>query len=276
MFSHYIMRCGYGSVLLAFLFALQPTIASADHSWGNYHWARSSNPISLTLGDNVSGTWDSALVVATSDWNVSAVLQISIVAGGTTPRRCSATAGTRRIEVCNSTYGQTGWLGVASISVSGSHITSGTVRLNDTYFNTSQYNTPAWRALVTCQEVGHTFGLDHQDEVFNNPNLGTCMDYTNQPASNQHPNAHDYEELSDIYAHLDSSAPPGLASSAPVPASVPAAMNSLLLEGPGQWGRVTSHYSNGNPRTYELDFGRGNKIITHVFWVPGAAAEEHD
>ncbi len=32
-----------------------------------------------------------------------------------------------------------------------------------------------------CQEIGHDFGLDHQDENFNNPNLGTCMDYTNDP-----------------------------------------------------------------------------------------------
>jgi hypothetical protein len=39
-----------------------------------------------------------------------------------------------------------------------------------------------------CQEVGHTFGLDHQDENFNNTNLGTCMDYTNDPSTNQHPN----------------------------------------------------------------------------------------
>lgn len=28
-----------------------------------------------------------------------------------------------------------GWLGIASISVNGSHITQGTVKLNDTYFN---------------------------------------------------------------------------------------------------------------------------------------------
>ena len=29
------------------------------------------------------------------------------------------------------------------------------------------------------------------------------MDYTNNPITNQHPNAHDYEELDLIYAHLD-------------------------------------------------------------------------
>jgi predicted Zn-dependent protease len=60
--------------------------------------------------------------------------------------------------------------------VSGSHIVQGTTKVNDTYFNTATYNTRAWRQLVMCQEVGHTFGLDHQDETFNNPNLGSCMD----------------------------------------------------------------------------------------------------
>ena len=61
-----------------------------------------------------------------------------------------------------------------------------------------------------CQEVGHTFGLDHQDEDFFNPNIGTCMDYTTDPdgtilgqLSNEHPNQHDYDMLKSIYAHLN-------------------------------------------------------------------------
>lgn len=54
-----------------------------------------------------------------------------------------------------------------------------------------------------CQEVGHTFGLNHQDETFSNPNLGSCMDYTNDPSTNQHPNQHDYNQLVTIYGHTD-------------------------------------------------------------------------
>jgi hypothetical protein len=167
--------------------------------------------------------------------------------------------------MCNAAYGNNGWLGIASISVSGSHIRSGTVRVNDTYFNTATYNTVAWRNLVMCQEVGHIFGLDHQDENFDNPNLGTCMDYTNLPSSNQHPNAHDYEELDIIYAHADATS----AATAAARDEAPPAMDQLYLAGPAQWGRVTSRYGDGRPRVYELDFGRGYKIITHVFWVPG-------
>jgi hypothetical protein len=30
-------------------------------------------------------------------------------------------------------------------------------------------------------------------ETFDNPILGTCMDYTSDPTTNQHPNRHDYD-----------------------------------------------------------------------------------
>ena len=48
-----------------------------------------------------------------------------------------------RMEVCNGSYGSTGWLGIAQIWLtSGSHITQATTKLNDTYFDTPAYNTP--------------------------------------------------------------------------------------------------------------------------------------
>ena len=72
--------------------------------------------------------------------------------------------------------------------------------------------------MVMRQEVGHVFGLAHQDEDFNNPNLGTCMDYTGDPESNQHPNQHDRDQLDTIY-HND---PGSFNSWAPAPV-VPAA-----------------------------------------------------
>jgi len=34
-----------------------------------------------------------------------------------------------------------------------------------------------------CQELGHDFWLDRQDETFDTPNLGTCMDYTSDPGA---------------------------------------------------------------------------------------------
>src|SRR5262245_46251691 len=190
------------ALLLLLALAVFPAVTSANHANG-YHWARQANPFTLKLGDNVNNTWQPSLDGAASDWSVSTVLDTVVVAGGTSPRNCRPTDG--RDEICNATYGNTGWLGVAQIWITGgTHITQGTVKLNDTYHNNPPYNTSAWRNLVMCQEIGHTLGLDHQDTDFNNPNLGSCMDYTNDPSTNQHPNAHDYEELELIYAHLDS------------------------------------------------------------------------
>jgi hypothetical protein len=162
--------------------------------------------------------------------------------------------------VCNSNYGNNGWLGIAQIWATGGHITQGVVKLNDTYYKTARYNTPAWRELVTCQEVGHTLGLDHQDENFSNANLNTCMDYTNNPESNRHPNSHDYDQLEAIYAHLDSTTTVGAAA---------VTSRSDVGDGPGAWGRLVSSSKNGRSETYELDLGNGNKVITHVTWVEG-------
>jgi hypothetical protein len=140
--------------------------------------------------------------------------------------------------------------------------------LNDYYFDQPTYNTTAWRNLVSCQEVGHTIGLDHQDENFDNPNLGTCMDYTNNPSTNQHPNSHDYQELVDIYSHLDSSTTVGLsADHEATNGEPPPAMNDIELKGPGQWGKQLKASPDGRHMLFELDFGNGHKVFTFVTWA---------
>ncbi len=231
-----------------------PGAANASHSWNGYHWARTANPFTLKLGDNVTTTWDSYLGTTSTDWTKSSVLDTTIVAGLANPKNCRATSG--RVEVCNSTYGSTGWLGIASVWASGSHITQGTVKLNDTYFNTAKYNTPAWRNMVSCQEVGHTLGLDHQDENFDNPNLNTCMDYTNLPESNQHPNQHDYDQLVSIYSHTDSTTTVG------GPTAAPAVGNDR-----SSWGREIRRSASGRTSLFERSLGANQKVFTFVTWA---------
>jgi hypothetical protein len=229
------------------------TTSQESHSWGGYHWARTANPFTLSVGDNVSSEWDGVLNTSLSDWTKSTVLNLSKTGGGATNKRCKGPSG--RVEVCNAKYGNNGWLGVASISVQGGHITAGNVKLNDTYFSTPTYNTTAWRNLVSCQEIGHTLGLDHQDEDFNNPPLGTCMDYTSDPSPNQHPNAHDYDELEEIYAHLDSNTTVGSAAPA------------LAGESADDWGELVSSSRGGMQETYRRDLGNGRSVVTHVIWA---------
>ena len=237
------------------------TVTFADHSWEGYHWARTSNPFTLKVGDNVSSAWDLYLNEAISDWNASTVLQLTKVDGTGRPRQCRPTAG--RIEACSERYGNTGWLGIAQIWVNGLHITQATTKLNDTYFNTATYNKPEWRRLVTCQEIAHDFGLDHQDENFDNPNLGSCMDYTSNPIGNEHPNEHDLDELEDIYSHLDSTTTVG----ASLPNAMPPAMGQIDFDTPAQWGKLVRSGGGGRVQMFEQDFGRGHRVITHVFWA---------
>src|SRR5919197_128828 len=65
--------------------------AAASHSWGGYHWARTSSTFTLKLGDNVSGAWDTMLRTASSDWSQSTVLDTRVLAGGTRPKSCRPT-----------------------------------------------------------------------------------------------------------------------------------------------------------------------------------------
>jgi len=239
-----------------------PSIAAATHSWGGYHWARQSNPFTLKLGDNVSGSWDGMLVTASSDWSVSTVLDTNIVAGGTKPKACRPTSG--RVEVCSANYGNSGWLGLAQIWISGGkHITQGVVKNNDYYFGSSgyQYNNEAEKQHVICQEIGHTLGLDHQSEDGSSQN--TCMDYYHNISSTDiqstHPNSHDYDELAIIYAHTD--------STTTVDAKKAAGAAAPGGDTPNEWGKLVSMSRDGSTAIYELDAGGGNKVITFVIWA---------
>ncbi|MDO8697625.1 MAG: hypothetical protein Q7J74_11000 [Pseudomonas sp.] len=258
------------AVVLSAVLCLLPLGTQADHSWGNYHWARSQNPFTLKLGDNLSSAWDPYLLTTAKDWSTplvtepatSDVLNTLIVAGSTRPKLCRASSG--KVEVCNANYGFNGWLGIAQIWASGSHISQGVVKMNDSYFNTASYNKPAWRNLVLCQEVGHTLGLDHQDEDFNNTPLGTCMDYSNDPVPNQHPNQHDYEQLALIYSHLDT-----FTSLAASSASTPAApaLLGVDLNSQREWGQLLRSRNGGRTEVYARDLGRGHKLFTFVIWA---------
>lgn len=228
------------SAALTLIAIAQP--ASANHSWNGYHWGRTTSSFTLKLADNLTSNWDSYLVTTKNDWSQSPYIDLTIVAGSANPRKCPAAAG--RVNVCNARYGFNGWLGIAGIQVSGGHITASYVKVNDSYFDTATYNTPAWRNLVMCQEVAHAFGLGHQDENFDNPNLGTCMDYTNDPSTNQHPNQHDFDQIATIYNHTDS-------------------VNTYNLTGNVGVDVPASDYIDVDIDAF------GNGWITHIFPVPG-------
>jgi hypothetical protein len=267
-----LMNRLYGAALGCLLLA---SATQADHSWGNYHWARTSNPFTLEIINSTTGDWDNYVNVAVSDWNNSAVINFNQTEGSTSSkdrRQCRGGAGT--VRICNLAYGNNGWLGIAGISLdSQGHITTGYTKLNDTYFSPgSYYDTAAWRQSVTCQEIGHDLGLDHQDEDFNNASLKSCMDYQDPPWPN--PNAHDYAQLGSVYAHLDSynsyagggsgggggggcNAPPG---------------KGCNKAGPGNNGAIGWGMSigrRGQKETFMRIDPNGTRHVTFVTWAIG-------
>ena len=171
-------------------------VASANHSWSNYHWARTANPFRLQVVDSVTTAWQGEYNTALSEWGASSVIDLvtsSADDSNRTRRQCRAVAG--RMRVCNDSYGQNGWLGLATIGLdSRGHIDRGTAKMNDSY--ASYWTIPGEKRHVMCQEIGHVFGLTHTSDDGTTQN--TCMDYS-QSITSQSPNAHDYEQLQTIF-----------------------------------------------------------------------------
>lgn len=226
--------------------------ASAFHAWGEFHWARTANPFTIQLGDNVGPEWDAYLAQAAADWSANTAgnpLNAAVAAGGTaSPKPCKPTRG--RVEICAGNYKATGWSGLAQIWLKGGHITQATAKMNDYYMSGLP---AAAHAHVMCQEVGHTFGLDHQDE--SGADLNTCMDYADA-FDNPHPNYHDYEELAEIYGHVDSTSTIGAAAStgkAGRPGAEPDRVSRS--EGPRS-SKIVEHFSDGTRKVTFIDWAR--------------------
>lgn len=243
-------------------------VAYANHSWGGYHWARTANPFTLKLGDNLTtADWKSHLSQTSSDWNSGQGTPVlTAIVAGQSNKRCSMVAGTT--QVCNGRYGNNGWLGLASINITGgTHITQGSAKMNDTYFDSATYNNTNEREHVMCQEVAHTFGLDHQST--DGSSLNTCMDYFSNTGANAgstvstKPNAHDFDELKTIYAHLD--------STTTVAASTASTSANEVTNEPSSWGQLVSQSASGRSSVYEREHGDGTKTLTHVYWTEEAA-----
>ena len=278
--------------------------------WGSYHWPNNGTGVSLNIHHTfrTAADWSTWYGAAVGDWGTTSKTNITLsdrgAWTGTSSSKCDPIAG--EILVCSDAYGYRGWLGIATIWASGDHITQATTKLNDSYFSSASYNTPGWRDLVACQEIGHDFGLDHQDETFDNYNLGTCMDYTNATdggflngfdygPANRSPNGGDYASLTSdaMYGSGHNDGGGGGGGKPCNPRSpkcnggqdaftfreVGKPVGTAAVVDSGQWGQAIGFDRQGRPDRFLLDLGNGHQKLTHVFWAQGyrpVPANMHD
>ena len=122
------------------------TLPAEAHRWGC--WIQADRNVKVR--NTASRSAEAAAAI--NEWNGDTILNISNVSTGA------------ESLVYDGNYGNTGWGGLATIeSYSGCTILRASAKLNLYYSWTSN----AARG-VFCQEVGHTFGLDHSND-------GGCM-----------------------------------------------------------------------------------------------------
>lgn len=258
------MRRSLLAVAVGLGFSIVASTASASHDWNNYHWARTTSSFNLATVDSVTATWQPMFNTSVSQWSSSAKLNLVASQGTeTASARSACTPIAGKLRVCNYTYGQNGWSGLASINLdSRGHISQGTAKMNDSYSFTSNA-----RYHVMCQEIGHVLGLDHTST--NGTSQNTCMDYS-QSASSIAPNSHDYAELTSLYGHLDSysSASSSMALSAQEIALTDGPMGRLEMAGGVPLGHLVKRERFAE--TYVAPDGKGGLWIHHITLAPGS------
>lgn len=118
---------------------------------------------------------------------------------------------------------------------------------------------PVGRVSGSC----HTLGPDHQDENQTNADLGTCMDYTRNPAgppNNEHPDAHDFSQLVSIYSRTDSFNTPTFAPEL-------SATAARAIEAPASWGNLVKGSSSHARASMCATPDHGDYTVTFVTWA---------
>jgi len=274
MSKSFLSRGVCAAVAVVAFCALIPAPADATHSWAS-HWRRTAGVRNIPVRRFLSSIWISRYNTAMADWRKAAMTKIkpyTLTTGAQNPN-CPMVAG--QISACDGNYGATGWGGYAQIWWDGSgHALYGRALQNNYYFSGSSATTVAWRQHIICQEIGHLFGLGHVNEIQNNRNTGSCMDYTNDPdggsggasssdPNNMHPNAHDYAIVNARHNHIGFIFPEA-ARDTPMPQAVRDYDKKRL----GQFGRLVYSANDGLTERFEEHFPGGWGVATWVIKLP--------
>ena len=170
-------------------------------------WADSSGykGLSLELHNALDETWQDAFFTVVDEWdNGAGVTDIDPLELSTknidVDNACSPIE--KVMKVCNGNYGVTGWLGINELitTVPQNIIQNSVAKMNEHYLHNADV---IERQYTMCHEIGHGFGLAHTDENFFNADLGNCLDYTNFPENNLHPDTPNFETLANMYGTTD-------------------------------------------------------------------------
>ena len=194
-------------ITAAFIIFISASGAYADHQWSSYHWEKKGTPLTLSIGNNHTNQWPTfwsdLLGFVGSNWDNQAFGGL----GGSYLAINVVTGGEGDIESYNADYGDTGWLGLASIWVTrgkNKHIVRGQSKVNDFYIDLTDYDRFSedvnW-VHVLCQEIGHAFGLNHnRDGLTGGTPDDSCMNDQIPDLIYPIPNIHDTEMLDIMYA----------------------------------------------------------------------------
>lgn len=153
------------------------------HDWGSWHWDKS------TLQIWVWGTHQAEAQAAIQDWDSHTDLSLPVVGSHTD------------ISVFGGSWGATGWSGLAEIidyefdwwhrwcfcRIKHAH-----ARYNSYYGFSTGTGTASGSRGIFCQEVGHTFGLDHSP-------TGDCMAKTYWSPSSNVTSPHNWADINAKY-----------------------------------------------------------------------------
>ncbi len=278
------------SVCAAAISVAAPAMAQETHQWANYHWDNDGGGFQLDVLYKFSNPkWNDYILPAYQKWGDvipgtnPSKMGVTIASNDTIDTgRCRPIAG--KVVICSDTYGfkRGGWLGVATAwADDAGHFQQVTVQYNDTFYN-STYDDPLEREFVTCHEQGHSIGLGHRDEDFNNLNLGSCMDYTSdvdgsggQGPSNLNPDDVDAAVLNSdaMYGSGHGSFNHGGGGSSG-PGGPPSGKGPKKLTGHfPEWGAVVGYDGLGRPNEFIETVAPGLTKRTHVMWSREARPE---
>eukprot|EP00934_Nitzschia_sp_Nitz4_P003787 Nitzschia sp. Nitz4//scaffold177_size45885//35698//36726//NITZ4_007211-RA/size45885-processed-gene-0.50-mRNA-1//-1//CDS//3329539073//3777//frame0 len=158
--------------------------------------------LNLEILNSLDDSWQTEFSTAIDDWDNGDPDALTLtITRGQVDNACTQVEGVQK--VCNSNFGETGWLGInelVTVTATG-EIQSSVAKMNEYYLQNANDDE---RQYTMCHEIGHGFGLPHTDESFTNPSLGNCMDYTNNPEENLHPDETNYQRLVSLYGKVGS------------------------------------------------------------------------